>query len=170
MTIIASYKSALKADQVLESLIQNGVTRENISVGAHQEIVAANQNLQKQADTGHEHTTKEVVGGAASGAMLTGAAAFLLGASAIAGFPGLLIAGPLAGALTALGATTAVGAAIGSLGGGLTGLFKSSIDEAKAHQVDDIISHGGVMLSVENANDAIKKLIQDSSPESHIIV
>ncbi len=170
MTIIAAYKSAQKADLILDELIQNGVNRENISVGAHQDIISANQNLQKQADTGNEHTSKEVTGGAVSGGILTGAAAFLLGAAVIAGFPGLLIAGPLAGALTALGANTAVGAAIGTIGGGLAGLFKSGVDEAKAHQVDDIISKGGVLLSVENADDMVKKLIEESHPESQITI
>jgi len=168
MTIIASYKSAQKADQVLQELLQSGVLRESISVGANKDVMASNQHLKDQADTGHEHTAKEVTSGAVTGGVLTGAAAFLTGAMVIAGFPGLLIAGPLAVALTSLGANTAVGVAVGTLGGGLTGLFKSGVDEAKAKQINDIISHGGVMVSVDSPSDEAKEIIKNSNPESHI--
>jgi uncharacterized membrane protein len=170
MTIITTYTSPQKADQVLDTLINMGVLRSDISVGANKTITENNSHLKEHADTGNEHAAKETSHGAFTGGLLGGALAFLSGAAVIAGFPGLLIVGPLAGALTALGANAAVGAAVGTIGGALMGMFKAGVDEAKAKEIDDIITSGGVMLAIQNPNDEVAEYLKNSHPQNYITV
>lgn len=170
MTVITTYKSPQKADQVLDALLNMGVLRSDISVGANKTVTEHNSNLKEHTDTGSEHTANETNHGAVTGGLLGAAAAFLSGAMVIAGFPGLLIVGPLAGALTALGANAAVGAAMGTIGGALMGMFKAGVDEAKAKEIDNIITSGGVMLAIQNPSDEAVEYIKNSSPENYITV
>jgi len=170
MTIITTYKSPQEADKVLDTLIQMGTLRTDITVGANKTITQNNAHLKEHADTGHEHTSKETQHGGIIGGLVGGAAAFLAGAAVIAGFPGLLIVGPLAGALTALGANTAVGAAVGTIGGALMGMFKAGIDEAKAKEIDNVITSGGVMIAVQDPTDAVKNYLEDAHHNTYTTV
>lgn len=170
MTIITTYKSPQKADQVLDNLLNMGVLRTDISVGANKTITENNSHLKEHADTGNEHTAKETTHGAVTGGLVTGALAFLSGAMVIAGFPGLLIVGPLAGAMTALGANAAVGAAVGTVGGALMGMFKAGVDEAKAKEIDDVITSGGVMLAIQNPSDEVVEYIKSTNAQNYITV
>lgn len=171
MTVITTYKSPQKADQVLDALINMGVLRTDISVGANKTVTENNSHLKEHNDTGNEHAAKETTHGAVTGGLLGAAAAFLSGAMVIAGMgPGILIVGPLAGALTALGANAAVGAAVGTIGGALMGMFKAGIDEAKAKEIDDVITSGGVMLAIQNPSDEAVEYIKSTNPQNYITV
>jgi hypothetical protein len=101
-----------------------------------------------------------VVTGAASGAglgaILGGAAGWLvgIGALAIPGVGPIVAAGPIAAALGVAGTTAAAGAGVGAVAGGLVGALTGwgfSESEARAYQQG--VERGDILVAVELPDD-----------------
>jgi hypothetical protein len=120
MTIIAQYPNNTAAQNAYDSLVASGLSKEHISVASRQpDTIPKHMSGKDDSDI-----AADVTGGTTTGTFTGAAVGFLIGAAAliIPGFGGLLISGPLAVAIGgSLAANTAVGAAIGGLGGFASG-------------------------------------------------
>jgi len=101
-------------------------------------------------------TGAAAVAGAATGiglgAILGGAAGWLvgLGALAIPGIGPVIAAGPIAAALGVAGTTAAVGAGAGAIAGGLVGALTGwGFSEAEAHEYESRVKAGDILLTAD---------------------
>jgi hypothetical protein len=168
MTIIASYQNNDSAQSAYDMLTNAGVTKEHISVASRQpETIPDHMQGKSVSDA-----ASDVTGGTTSGAVTGAAVGFLIGAAALAipGFGALLISGPLAVAIGgSLAANTAVGAAIGGLGGFASGLIKAGANEADAKHIETELQNGGVIIAVkDDMEGSHKKLLESTHPTSLI--
>jgi hypothetical protein len=96
-------------------------------------------------------------GGVALGAILGGAAGWLVGVGAltIPGIGPVLAAGPIAAALGVAGTTAAVGAGVGVVAGGLVGVLTDwGFSEAEVREYEARASQGDILLTVEVPDEA----------------
>lgn len=172
MTSIASYPNSASAQKAYDMLIAAGIKQSNISVASRDpsqmnKQTNSNMNVEKDSDV-----VKDAVGGTTTGAVTGGAVGFLMGAAAltIPGFGPLLAAGPLAAAIggSSLAANTAIGAAVGGLGGLASGLIKSGVDEAKAKDIETNLQNGGAIIAVKEDDDSTSytEILNQTSPDS----
>lgn len=122
-------------------------------------------------------TGANVAGGAVSGAVtggvLGGIAGLLVGIGAITlpGLGALLIGGPIAAALglTGAAAATTTGAVTGALAGGLVGALVSlGVPEEEAHEYEDRIRAGAILIAVPaslRTADEVKQILSDNGAE-----
>ena len=168
MTIIASYPNNNSAQSAYDLLLASGANREDVSVASRQpETIPDNMQGKHTSDV-----ASDVTGGTTSGAVTGAAIGFLLGAAALAipGLGALLISGPLAAAIGgSLAANTAVGAAIGGLGGFGSGLIKAGANETEAKLMEENIQNGGVIIAVkDDMQGTYKTVLQNTHPTSLI--
>jgi uncharacterized membrane protein len=169
MTIIASYPNNTQAQLAYNKLLETGLDKEHISVASRQpETIPENMQGKNVSDV-----AADVTGGTTTGAVTGAAVGFLIGAAALAipGFGALLISGPLAAAIGgSLAANTAVGAAIGGLGGFASGLMKAGVNEEDAKAIESNLQNGGVIIAVkDDAEGSHKTLLELTDPTSLIV-
>jgi hypothetical protein len=164
MTIVASYPNNNLAQLAYNKLRATGMERDQIGVAAF-----------GSNPTNNLHTSdsvSDVTGGTASGVITGAAVGFLIGAVAltIPGLGALLVSGPLALALgSGIAAEATLGAAIGGVGGFVSGLVKAGADEKDAKLLEDHLANGGVIIAVkDDSNQSHKKLLEATEPTSLI--
>lgn len=152
--VIAVYNDFPTANAVVRTLVDNGISRKEISMitldeqGNYKKEI---MNLKEIAEPeGRQGLSYGVSTGAGIGAILGGLGGILagLGVFIIPGLGPVLAVGPLAAALTGL-AGGAVGAVSGGVVGGLIGAFTGmGVPEEKAELYLENIRHGGVLVAV----------------------
>jgi hypothetical protein len=167
MTIIASYPNNNLAHLAYNKLIETGMDKSHISVAT----LESNAN----SELVHSNNTSSVVtGGTASGAVTGAAIGFLIGAAAltIPGLGALLVSGPLAVALgSGILAEATLGAAVGGVGGFVSGLVKAGADEKDAKLLEDHLQNGGVIVAVkDDSAGSHKTLLELTDPTSLIVL
>ena len=152
MTTIATYSNTDKAQKAYDMLIQAGIDKTHMSI-ASQDPERTSKHMNVEVQNGSD-VAKDVTSGTTTGALSGAAVGFLAGVAAltIPVFGPLLISGPLAVALggSALAANTAVGAAVGGLGGLASGLVKAGANEADAAQIESSLMSGGVIIALKD--------------------
>ena len=148
--ISAVFDSHREAESAARELREAGVADSALSVIAKHEGASGDYG---DAET---HEVKEKGEGALKGALGGGAVGALLGIAALA-IPGV---GPLAAAgaiaSTAIPEAAAIGAGVGAVAGGLTGLLtKHGVSEEDASYYEDRIHNGGVFLSVDTSGAGV---------------
>lgn len=139
-TAIGLYDDLSTAQQVVEDLVNNGFSRDRISLVANN---ATNDNATTSTYTSSADDVSAGEG-AGIGAMEGGVLGLLagLGALAIPGVGPVLAAGPLIGAL--------IGATAGAVTGGLVaGLMDAGVPETDAQYFAEGVRRGGTLLSIE---------------------
>ena len=144
--ISAVFDNHSEAEAAARELREAGVPDSALSV------IAKRQDETGEYGDADTHEVKEKGEGALKGALGGGAVGALLGIAALA-IPGV---GPLAAAgAIAAGAmpeAAAIGAGLGALAGGLSGLLaKHGVSEEDATYYEDRINSGGVFLSVDTS-------------------
>ena len=153
-TIAALFDTSMQAQQAVQDLINNGVSRANISV-----ITQHYDDAQATATTPSDASADAAGAGAIGGTVLGGVLGMLvgIGALAIPGIGPIIAAGPLAAAIgtgTAAVGMAAAGAGIGAATGGLLGaLAGAGIPEEEAHYYAEGVRRGGTLVTV--ASDTI---------------
>jgi uncharacterized membrane protein len=145
-TIAGLFDSYEDAERAIEKLQNEGITREQISVIARDEVL-------RERVIGQEMAYARSAGaGALGGTTVGGIIGLIAGVSAIT-IPGLgpvISAGTLA---TALG-STAIGAGLGAATGGLIGALTAlGIPETDAHVYAEGVQRGGILLTVDADDD-----------------
>lgn len=169
MTTIASYSNPDKAQRAYDMLLASGIDKSHMSV-ASREPEKTNQQMSADVQSGSD-VAKDVTSGTTTGALSGAAVGFLAGVAAltIPVFGPLLISGPLAVALggSALAANTAVGAAVGGLGGLASGLIKAGANEADAQQIETNLMSGGVIIALKNDDSEVHiTALKNTNPDS----
>ncbi len=184
-TIIATYKNMNEANAVVDHLITNGISRDEISIATLE-----NNTTTTKTAAGHDSSISGAVSGAAGetmsgavgGATLGGVLGLLAGVAALSipGLGPLLIAGPIATSLGlgGIAATTVSAAGAGGAIGGLAGLVghlvKAGISEADAHEVESTLQSGGVLVSVKDTQLAtgtsILEVLNSGNPSKLLTV
>jgi CBS domain-containing protein len=154
-TVAGVFADRYEAQRALEDLRAAGVDPRQVSV--------ITRDPEHAREIVHD-TGAEAVGGAATGAgvgaILGGAAGWLIGIGALA-IPGIgpvIAAGPIAAALGVAGATAAVGAGAGAVGGGLVGALTGwGFAENEAREYESRVMRGDILLVVEVAGDLAER-------------
>ena len=146
--VSAVFDSHSEAETAVRELQQAGVRDSALSVIA--------RKGDGDGDYGDVDTQDADGGGALKGALVGGGAGALLGIAALA-IPGV---GPLvaAGAIasSAIPGAAAIGAGVGAVAGGLTGLLTDhGVSDEDAGYYEGRIQDGGVFVSVDTADAAI---------------
>jgi heat induced stress protein YflT len=152
------FKTRSDAERAVDSLVENGYPREDISL------------LMSDATRGREFALQmatKAPEGAATGATVGGALGAIAAGLVVLGIiavPGLAIlgAGPIVATLAGLGA----GAAAGGLAGALIGM---GIPEHEARFYNEAIEKGGILLGVYAHDDRAahaKKILEASEAEN----
>jgi hypothetical protein len=168
MTIIAQYQNNTAAQSAYDMLLEAGLTKEHISVASLQPETIPDHMQGKDAS----EVAADVTGGTTTGAVTGAAVGFLIGAAALSipGFGALLISGPLAAAVGgSLAANTAVGAAIGGLGGFGSGLIKAGANEADAKSMENHLQNGGVIIAVQDDSEGSHRSIMERTSSGSLI-
>jgi hypothetical protein len=135
-TVIGTFDSWETATRVLEELLENGFTRDEVSL-------LANRNVAP-----HFELVESAPSDAAGGAAIGGLAGFVAGIAALA-IPGIgpvLAAGPLAAGL--------IGAAVGAAAGGMIGtLRKHGVSEEEAEMYAEAVRRGATLVAVNTSDD-----------------
>jgi len=150
--LTALFNDREHADSAYEWLLKNGYNSSDVH------LLMSEETRQKYhyAEATELETTEEdaVVGletGAAVGGGLGAALGIVAGVGAAVIIPGmgLAVAGPLAGAG-------------GMVGGALGALYGSSVPEEEAHELEQKIREGSVLISVRPLNDEDAELIESA--------
>jgi uncharacterized membrane protein len=140
-TIVGLFDTYSDASNVVQSLIDNGFSRNDISV------VAQNENVDRGHEVGSSSTAEAAGAGAVGGTVVGGLVGLLVGVGAltIPGIGPVLAAGPLAAAI----GSTALGAGIGAAAGGLVGaLIGAGVPEDDANFYAEGVRRGGTLVTV----------------------
>ena len=148
--ISAVFDNHSEAEAAARELREAGVADSALSVIARRKEGGGDYG---DAET---HEVKEKGEGALTGGIVGAGAGALLGIAALA-IPGV---GPLAAAgaiaSSAIPEAAAIGAGVGALAGGLTGLLtKHGVSDEDAKYYEDRINSGGVFLSVDTSEAGI---------------
>jgi ferritin-like metal-binding protein YciE len=161
-TVIGLYDSFEKARDAIESLDNEGIRREQLSlVAGDKDERYANYLRHMDSDDLTDDDDPDAEEGAGFGAVvgtLTG-----LGAAIIPGIGGFVVAGAAGAALFA-----GIGAATGAATGGLTaGLVDMGVDEDDAEAYEEQLRKGGAMVIVhvpEEREDEIESILHRHDP------
>src|ERR1700681_489062 len=149
--VFGIYRTRGAAEQGVDTLLDNGFRREDISALRKENVGTK--------DFAHEKGTKAPEGaatGATAGAAIGGTLGLLAGIGALA-IPGLgpfIAAGPIMGALAGAGSGGVVGGLIGALAG-------MGIPEYEAKRYEGIVREGGILVSVHCDNSDWVKRAKD---------
>lgn len=162
-TVVALYDDFASANAAVRDLVDNGFSRDDISL-----MASDAEGTYGNYITGREVTDVETSGategagvGAGVGAVVGGLGGLLvgLGALAIPGVGPVIAAGPLAAALTGL-AGAGVGAVAGGITGGLLGaLVDMGIPEESAHYYAEGVRRGGTLVSLRASDDMTNRAV-----------
>jgi uncharacterized protein (TIGR02271 family) len=151
-TVVGLFDDVREAEAVVGQITELGVARDQISI-ARQDSSASGGTRTRAAED--ESAMSGVAGGAATGAVVGGAAGLIasLTSLAIPGFGPILAAGPIIATLT--------GAGIGAAAGGLVGaLVDAGVPESEAEYYNEGVRRGGTLVSVRT-DDANAQRIAD---------
>lgn len=146
-TVVALYDSFADANAAVRELVDNGFSRDDISIMAND---ATGEYGRYISGPGADNTTSGAGVGAGIGAVIGGLGGLLvgIGALAIPGIGPVIAAGPLAAALTGL-AGAGAGAVAGGVAGGLLGaLVDMGIPNENAQYYAEGIRRGGTLVTV----------------------
>lgn len=176
-TVVAIYDDFLTANAAVRELVDNGFSRDNISLianNARGEYGYNNAATNATAASAMNENVAEDTGagagmGAGIGAAIGGIGGLLvgLGALTIPGIGPVIAAGPLAVALTTL-----TGAGVGAVAGGVTGgllgaLIGLGIPEKEAEFYAEGVRRGGVLVTVkaeDSRTDQIMDILNHHNP------
>jgi hypothetical protein len=157
-TVVALYDDADAVNRAVSELVDNGFSRDDISVV----IPDAKGEYAHGLENNDTSNAAQGAGiGAGLGAALGGFGGLLvgLGALTIPGIGPVLAAGPLAAAVSGL-AGAGVGAVAGGITGGLLGaLVDMGIPEERAHYYAEGVRRGGTLLIVRTEDDRTRDAV-----------
>ena len=147
--VSAVFDSRADAERAVTELRGLGVRDDHLSV-------IAQHDGKTTSHDGAGHEAKERAGGLVKGAIGGGAAGALLGIAALA-IPGV---GPLAAAgaiaASAVPEGMAIGAGVGALTGGLSGLLKKhGVSDEDAGYYEQYVNNGGIFVSVDTNDSGV---------------
>jgi len=150
-TIIALYDDLATAQRVVQNLVNEGFSRDSISLMANDASNRYSQFLKSSDTTTTTDSDVDLVGpgeGATFGAVIGGLTGVLagLGALAIPGIGPVIAAGPIIGGLIGMTA----GAATGGI---VAGLVKTGVPEEDAHVLAEGVRRGGTLVVVHSDDD-----------------
>lgn len=152
-TVAGIFDGPIETERALHDIRAAGFDPRAVSVIANDPERAR----QLAHDTGGEVTMGVATGtGASIGALLGGAAGWLvgIGALAIPGVGPIVAAGPIAAALGVAGTTAAAGATVGVVAGGIIGALTGwGFTEAEARVYEERVKGGAFLLAIELTND-----------------
>lgn len=139
-TVSAVFDSSDEAESALSELRSQGVSDDQVSIiGRHGEQTDTDTDGDGVNESGG---VKGAIGGAIGGTILG------IAALAIPGVGPFVAAGAIAS--TAIPGAAAIGAGVGAVAGGLTGLLSShGVSDEDAAYYEDRITNGGIFLSVD---------------------
>jgi hypothetical protein len=149
-TVVGVFPSVASAESAFRDMLAAGLTREDVSVMARQdlgssELVDAERREPGGSSAGVGMATGAAVGGL--GGLLVG-----LGLLTIPGIGPVLAAGPLATALA--------GAGLGAVGGALIGaLVDLGVPEDQAQELAEALRRGGILLAARVDDDSIDRVV-----------
>lgn len=151
-TVAGIFSTNAQAQEAIGALRATGMPADEVSVVAQDPDRARDI----AGETGAEVATG-TAGGAGLGAILGGAAGWLvgIGALAIPGIGPVVAAGPIAAALGVAGTTAAAGAGAGAVTGGLVGALTGwGFAESEAREYESRVSQGDILLAVRVDDEA----------------
>ncbi len=153
-TVVGLFDSTEEARDVVQELVDNGFSRNDISLVAN-DARGEYANYRSDGD-GDTEAAEGAATGAVSGGVFGGVLGLLVGVGALA-IPGIgpvLAAGPLAAALGSAGAGALIGAGTGAAAGGLLGgLLGAGIPEDDAEYFSEGVRRGGTLVVVRAPDD-----------------
>lgn len=154
-TVVALFDNFSTANAALRELVDNGFSRDDISMMANDRSGEYGRYLESGDAVGDTSGAAQGAGvGAGIGAALGGLGGLLvgLGALTIPGIGPVIAAGPLAAALTGL-AGAGAGAVAGGVAGGLIGaLVDMGVPEETAQYYAEGVRRGGHLITVRTAD------------------
>lgn len=150
-TVAGLFRTQSQAETAIEQLQRAGFDPDRVG------FVASPTSAGDLARATRTDVPASAAGGGTLGAILGGAAGWLvgIGALSIPGIGPVLAAGPLAAALGVAGTTAAVGAGVGLVAGGLLGVLTGwGFSAAEAREYEARVSQGDILLTVEVADEA----------------
>jgi hypothetical protein len=150
--VSAVFDSHSEAETAVRELRQAGVRDSALSVIARREGIGGDYGDAETHEVGEktEGLIKGALGGAGVGALLG------IAALAIPGVGPLAAAGAIAA--SAIPEAAAIGAGVGALAGGLTGLLaKHGVSEDDARYYEGRINDGGIFVSVDTSDAGITR-------------
>lgn len=148
-TVYGLFDNYDDANHIVDTLLQEGYTEDDISILTHEGSVSRTQQEMDATDGAAQ--------GAKGGAALGGLAGLLVGIGAIT-LPGvgpILAAGPILAMLT----STIAGAGLGAATGGIIGaLVDWGVSESTANIYAEGIKRGGVLLAVNTREANVDEL------------
>lgn len=152
---IAIYPNFADVGGAMSLLNKEGFTNDQISLlGREQE----HWHEELENEWNALRTTKGTLEGAALGSV---PGLVLIAGIALTGGAGLLVAGPMVAAMTALG--------LGAIGGSVMGGVASNIDDVHEETVEDAISNGHWVIVAHSYNEDEAKHAQALLPNSRIV-
>jgi hypothetical protein len=157
--LTALFNNREGADSAYEWLLKNGYTSYDIHLLMSEET---RQKYHYSEEVEAEATEKNAIVGIEAGVAFGGGLGAALGIVAAVGAAviipgiGLAVAGPLAAAL---------GGAGGLVGGALGALYGSSVPEEAAHELEQKIREGSILISVSPHSDEDAELIESAWSE-----
>src|SRR5262245_37654336 len=154
--LTALFENREDADSAYEWLLKNGYNSSDIHLLMSEET---RQKYQYKEDVEPEATEKNAIVGIEAGVAFGGGLGAALGIVAAVGAAviipglGLVVAGPLAAILAGAG---------GMVGGALGALYGSSIPEETAHELEQKIREGSILISVLPHSDEDAELIESA--------
>lgn len=168
-TVIALFDDFASANASVRDLVDNGFSRDDISIMASDSTGEYGQHLNRSGTEGESGAATGAGVGAGIGAVLGGLGGLLvgLGALAIPGIGPVIAAGPLAAALTGL-AGAGAGAVAGGVTGGLIGaLTDMGVPEETAGYYAEGVRRGGTLVTVrtdDNMAETARDLMNRHNP------
>jgi hypothetical protein len=153
--LTALFKRREDADSAYEWLLKNGYTSDDIHLLMSEET--RHRYHYEEAPAEPATTNEDAGAGLETGAAFGGGVGATLGAIAGIGASivipglGLAIAGPLAASLAGAG---------GLLGGVFGALYGSSLPEESAHELEQAVREGGILIGVDPHDDESAALIE----------
>jgi hypothetical protein len=149
--VFGIYRDRVQAERGVDTLLENGFRKEDISVLLPDNVGTKDFAHEKQTKAPEGTTTGVVAGGAIGGTLglLAG-----IGAIAIPGLGPFIAAGPIMAALAGIGSGGVVGGLIGALVG-------MGIPEYEAKRYEGLVKEGGLLLSVHCDNSDWVKRAKD---------
>jgi len=158
-TVAGVFAAETQAVRALEDLHSADIDPHSVSV-----IARSREEAREVAAATGATAPKGAGAGAGLGAVFGGVAGWLvgIGALAIPGIGPVIAAGPIAAALGAAGTTAAAGAGVGAVAGGLIGALTGwGFSERQAHEYQDRIEHGELLLAVDVPDDRDTGRVED---------
>jgi hypothetical protein len=149
--VVGVFNSVQDAHEAVRHLEQQGFSRDEISLVANKNARGF-EHMSDEDKSAIKDKTSDVIADAGIGAAIGGVGGLLLSIAGVAvpGIGPILVAGPIAAALT--------GAGIGAAGGGIIGaLTESGIPEEHAHYYSESVRRGDVMLMVRATGDRAER-------------